>query len=178
MPLELLVDVEDTTGTDVALGALDVLQERLDGDETLHGRFARLVQALLPLVLTRARAVRHRWQHCFRLVVAGRTEEVHELRPTLVRLTERRLEHLKWAQRLAAHAGTLTGKEVPGARDLSLAIADLERFQAEVLARWHSLEDLEDVVADLYPLNNARLAELSKDCQPPQSWYEQTDKPF
>src|SRR5258708_2127013 len=88
MPLEALLGVEDTTGVDVAIDALEALEARLDGDLPSRDCFARLVQRIVPLVLEQARVPRQRWRRCFQLVVANQAEQVHALRPALVSATE------------------------------------------------------------------------------------------
>jgi hypothetical protein len=53
-----------------------------------------------------------------------------------------------------------------------------ERFKADVLDRWQTADDLEDLAARDYPLTTADLDRIGPQRRPPESYYAEESKPF
>jgi uncharacterized phage-associated protein len=66
-------------------------------------------------------------------------------------------------------------KEVDGLRK---RLATLEAFRDKEIDPSLTVEELEDLIAQNYPLSEKRLAEYAREHKPPQAWYEETSKPF
>ena len=139
--------------------------------------FARLAEDALAFALEFAARLRPRWEEYRRAGWAGRAEEVHALRPGLLRTFESRLHHLTQAIRIASIAAVLTGREVPGSERLPGAIQELNALEEEVFARWHTLEDLQEMLVETFPFSAEQFDGLAAHHRPPQEWYEQGAEP-
>ena len=58
------------------------------------------------------------------------------------------------------------------------AADELRRLRAEIFDRWHTPEDLEDLLAASFPLSNEQLTAIAEKHRPPPEWYEEEGKPF
>jgi hypothetical protein len=157
---------------------VESLEEQASAYERLLRVFAREVGRLATALASSAEEFASAWQRCVRLVAAGETERVQATREWLSAGVQDRLDLLKRVHRLAvlgrqhAHNGALD-PEV-----LAQAIAGLERLKEQVLDRWQTTEDLEDLAARDYPLTTADLERIGPGRQPPASWYAEESQPF
>src|SRR5262245_40875678 len=170
----MTLDLLEPTSLEVAIEALGALESKLDDDRAAHEVLDRLVRLAVPRIVSVAAPRVHQvWQACLRATAVGRADEAHAFRPLLGRMTSKALWSLREAHRVASAVSASSGQEVLGSGDLPGAIAELEKLKSAVLDRWETVEDLQRIVVEQYPLNNARLAELGKTRRPPQSWYEE-----
>jgi hypothetical protein len=141
-------------------------------------QFARLAEDMVSLALNFAARLRPRWEEYRQAGWAGRAEQVHRQRDGLLRNFESRSRHLAQAIRIASIAAVLTGRAVPGSERLTGAIQDLNSLKEEVFARWHTLEDLQEMLVETYPFSAEQFDALAAHHRPPQEWYEQEAEPF
>jgi hypothetical protein len=140
--------------------------------------FALEVQAAVRRFLGEKEQFRHGWELLQREVIAGRAAEVHQARERFVAAFRKRAELLRHACELLRFASRVSGQEMPQTEELLAEAADLEQKRALLESRWHTPEDLEDLVAESYPLPAARLKAIAARNPPPQSWYDEECRPF
>ena len=172
MTLDVLTD--DRQVLDVALGGLNSLLGQLEAFDQLRQLLFAESSRVAPLVVNTLRhACLHRWEEMCRVVASGRGSEVHAERSGIVELVRRDRATLDRVDQLVRLTAQVVGKVVPGAAEISTAIAELERFQTDVLDRWQTLEDLEELAVEHYPLSAAKLEELAVRYPAPQAWYDE-----
>ena len=141
-------------------------------------QFARLAEDVVALALNFGARLRPRREEYRRAGWAGRAEQIHVRRGGLLRSFESRLRHLAQAVRIASVAEVLTGRDVPGSERLPEAILDLEALKEEVFARWHTLEDLQEMLVETYPFTAEQFDAIATQHRPPQEWYEQVEQAY
>jgi len=168
LPVLDIPGVEEA-GFDAAFTALNALAQH----------FSSLAQTVADQAARLPAMTRSTWENLCQTGMAGKTEQVHALRSWLAQQVKRRLEMIRQAQAIAERANAFAGTALTGLPDLERARTDLEVFQREVLSRWQTLENLEDLLAEMYPLSNARLNAVRSTMPPtyPQ-WYAEDSKPF
>ncbi len=75
-------------------------------------------------------------------------------------------------------ASALLSHEITGMDDLRHALAKIERLHARLLARWHTLEDLEDIAAEELAPTAEQVDAVMARHGFPQAWYDEDSKPF
>jgi hypothetical protein len=118
------------------------------------------------------------WRRIVQEVATGETKEVQAARPRLLGAFEKRLGLLKQTHALASWLSKLGRADVPEFDGLLTEIAGMEKLKANVLDRWQTAEDLEDLVARDYPLTSADLDRIGPHRRPPASFYTEQSKPF
>ena len=140
--------------------------------------FSLQVKAVLPVVLGFPEQVRWRWEHLSSAGREGHTAEVQAVRDLFLAGVEVKLRLTEQAQQTAEMVVQLTGEMPPEAAKLPESAQELRRLQAEVFGRWHTREDLEDLLAASFPLSGAKLEALGRKHAAPPAWYCQEGKPF
>ena len=79
---------------------------------------------------------------------------------------------------MASAAAVFTGREIPGAERLPVAMQDLSTLKEEIFGKWNTLEELEQMLVDSYPLSAEQFDVLATKYRPPQEWYLQEGQPF
>lgn len=67
---------------------------------------------------------------------------------------------------------------VVGLEKLSTAATDVEALRSQFFAEWPPREDEAMQLASLHRIAPERLKQIAAHNKPPQSWYEEADKPF
>ena len=75
-------------------------------------------------------------------------------------------------------ASSFLSDEINGLKEMHHAFAKIERLHARLMARWHTLEDLEDIAAEELALTAEQLDEVATRYGFPQAWYDENSKPF
>jgi hypothetical protein len=140
--------------------------------------FAEQTLAIVPVAIRLPERARALWRRLCEAGRAGRASAVHAAREDLQKDFERKLWVIEKARRISQEFSVLTGKALADAEVLKQAEDDLRRLHAEIFGRWQTLEDLEDLLASLYPFTNERLETLEKKYKPPAAWYSEEGKPF
>lgn len=161
---------------------VEALAGKLEGSrraqELLAAQLGEEADLIVELALSHAEQLRRLWQSYCAEGMAGRSAEVHARRGDLLRQFQVRARLLARGRAIADQVFRLTGKQPIGASALPEAAADLERLESSIFTRWKTQEDLEDLLAELFPLPSDRLEELARKYPPPPAWYEQEGKPF
>jgi hypothetical protein len=113
------------------------------------------------------------WRRIIKDIARGQSPAIHAARPSLVETLELRLDHIRSTHRLAASLRGLGREDVPNPDVLLAEIAGLERLKASVFDRWQTLDDLEALAVEYYPLSASRLEALATSHPPPQTWYDE-----
>jgi hypothetical protein len=129
-------------------------------------------------MLGAARQLQEGWELCRREVLAGHAEAVQQLRDRFLGAFEERLAHLREALDLVQFACRVAARELPEAGDLQAEIEALVPLLERVASRWRTREELEDLVAEDFPLPAARLKAIAEQHPPPQAWYDEDFQPF
>lgn len=153
-------------------------EESHRAQELLDAQLGEEADLIVDMALSHAGQMRRLWQSYCAEGMAGRTGEVHARREDFLRQFQARARLVARARTIAESVFRLTGRQPVGAGALPEAAADLERLEASIFTRWKTQEDLEDLLAEMYPLPNSRLEELGQKYQAPTAWYEQEGKPF
>ncbi len=154
------------------------LEDSRRAQELLVAQLGEEAELIVEMALSHAEHLRRLWQSCCVEGIAGRTAEVHARREEFLRQFQVKARLLARGRTIADQVFRLTGKQPIGASALPEAAADLERLESSIFTRWKTQEDLEDMLAEMYPLPNSRLEELGQKYQAPPAWYEQEGKPF
>jgi hypothetical protein len=161
MPANMLLDAPEVQGLHTALGGVNGLADLL----------VRQVEELLALGAATAPVQRQRWRQCCELVYANRASEVQAHRDSLITSFHQILDALQRAESVADLVAGLAGRDLRGKEELARAVADLKILDATVYSRWQTMEDLEDLAAQHYPLSQERLKTLAQKYPAPASWY-------
>jgi hypothetical protein len=127
---------------------------------------------ILPHILQLPGRVQQLWGKLCAAGWAGEAEQVHSIRGFFLSDIEGKLRLTEQACRIAEM------HTLPEVAALRRAEQDLRHFRSEVFGRWHTLEDLQDILAESFPLSDKELAPLEKRYGPPAVWYAQDGKPF
>ena len=180
MPDLMELEQEDLRDIDFVADAFLRVTSSLDPGANPSGlpngfgqQFARLAEDMVALALNFAARLRPRWEEYRHAGWAGRAEQIHTRRDGFLRSFESRSRHLAQAIRIASIAAVLTGGEVPGSERLPAAIRELEALKEEVFAKWHTLEDLQEMLVETYPFTAEQFDALATHHRAPQEWYEQ-----
>ena len=118
-------------------------------------------------------AFENAWQRIAKDVARGRAPEIHDGRSSFVEAFELRLNQIRGAHRLASSLRSLDREDVPDPDVLLTEIAGLERLKVNVIDRWRTVDDLEELAVEHYPLSASRLEALAASHPPPQAWFEE-----
>ncbi len=117
--------------------------------------------------------LRQLWKQTCEVVYSGRAEEAHARRPQVERELRHSLLLLTRVCRQLEECERLGAGAPPG--DIRKQLAELERFEARVLAPWKTVEDLEDLAAQDFPLSGAQLEAVAKRHPAPAEWLRQDE---
>jgi len=134
--------------------------------------------AILPHVLQLPGRVHQLWAKLCAAGWDGDAEQVHSLRDFLLGDVDGKLRLTEQACRIVELHLLLTGVTTPAVEELRRVAQELRRFRSELFDRWHTLEDLEEILAESFPLGDKELTSREKSYAPPAAWYAQDDKPF
>jgi hypothetical protein len=171
MPEDLLLELE----------AAPPVAESLKNIEDLRSEGMRhALQVTLAVVGMRGSALlfENVWRRIIMHVAQGQTTQMQAARPQLLTAFDKRLAQLKDTHALAVWLRKLGSADIPDPDVLLPEIAGLERLQANVLDRWQTPDDLEDLAARDYPLTTSDLDRIGPQRRPPASWYAEESKPF
>jgi hypothetical protein len=176
IPALELPQMDEGLALEAILSSLEAVSRQL---ESLASPFALLTRNAMRLATQAPEATRRDWAVLCWAGWHGRAPEVHNMRDPLLQRVNRRLELIRLVRRVKDQAPDWVPDPVRASQELDQALADMEAFQASVLSRWGTLEDLEDLLAETYPASNAQLAEVRKTLPSfhPQ-WYAEDSKPF
>ncbi len=122
--------------------------------------------------------IKERWKQLCAEGWAGKTEEVHALRAPIAEMIASKRQSMAKVRELVDLLQRRTGVRLSERTLLDQAEQFVDQFQNDVLDRWHSLEDLEDMLAASYPLSNDRLKAMASKHAPPASWFDEQSNPF
>jgi len=111
------------------------------------------------------------WGDLCASVIDGRTSEAQEERAQFDARVTMAVSLAKRAKRSADLAAKF-GENIPRAEELQDVITQLSRFQDSVLSRWHSAEDLEDLVAEQTAPSAAEFDAVAQRFGPPTEWIQ------
>jgi hypothetical protein len=160
------------------LDEAESIADALSGLDSLLTGYVRLAGGIIPQALRLAQSSRAQWMRCVQEVAAGRGAEVQAARDRLEQRLRKHTEIVRRGVRLVRAANQLAEQHLPGSESLDEALKELEHLQTEVLDRWRTLGDLEDLAVAWYPLPAAKLEQLAPRYAPPRSWYDEEGKPF
>ena len=183
MPDLLELEQEDLREFDNVADALLRVGSSLDIDppsapKGFGEKFARLAEETVAFSIGLAARLRPRWELYKQAGWKGQVEQVHARRRDLLRSFEARLRQFAQAIRMASSAASLTSREVPGSERLPAAIQELTALKEEVFGKWNTLEDLEQILVETYPLSAEQFDSLAMKYCPPAEWYQQEEQPF
>jgi len=187
MTLDLFQEAsQEAQAAESTLG--QVLQTAIQAGEAIspgHPDIAILTRLLVdqsnavrPHILQFPGRVRQLWGKLCAAGWTGEAVQVHSIRSFFLGDIEGKLRLTEQACRIAEMHSLLSGVTLPEREALRRAEHDLRRFRSEVFDRWQTLEDLEDILAESFPLSEKELAPLEKRYAPPTDWYAQDGKQF
>ncbi len=153
----------------------EAVHERNGGQNTAD--LLKLLEQMVQVFENWPASFRSFFQSCARDLRPEQVPQFHELRSQLhERVAEARAQCRRWLDLCQAQ------RSVPGINVLTerfrTGLGGLDKLESEFFERWNTLEDLEDLLAAHFPLSNEQLKKLAEKHKPPQSWYDETDKPF
>jgi hypothetical protein len=111
------------------------------------------------------------WQRIVLAVADGQTEDAQATREQALASLERALGELLRVRDLA----DLLRMESPGATpnpdELNEEIEGLKKLKTDVFDRWHTVEDLERLAVEHYPLTHEQIKQFAATHSPPPEWY-------
>jgi hypothetical protein len=115
----------------------------------------------------------------WRAYLESDARQVHELRSAFFFALDRDIELIRTILQILPQATQLAGASFPNSERLPSIRKELEDFREILDERWQTLEDVEAMIAsEKIALTEDRLRELAVKYPPPQSWFEETEKPF
>ena len=163
---------------------LDVLEfgekwrTQAPASDSLLELFKREVKCLIPSLTASLDRIFLAWDQLSVAGRSGRTSEVDAARNQLQASVQLKLRLAERALTYCEILHVQTGETLAERKDLVRSYEKLQRFKTEVLDRWQSLEDLEEILVENFPLSAERLEKTAANCQPPASWYQEQGKPF
>jgi len=172
---------DETRPLELALQAWEAIANQLEASVRTREQLVQLSKQpsfVIDAALVFPEEMRRTWEELCRAGMAGKAADVHAAREGLLHRFEARLHLVDRVAAVAKMVTALTGLEMPGLERLPQAAAELVRLKESIFARWETLEDLEDMLAERFPLPNAKLEVLGRQYRPPQAWFDQEGKPF
>jgi hypothetical protein len=158
---------------DAALDVSEDLARQIEHANDQRKLLANTVRQSTRTVLHYPAQVRRIWAGLCAAGWSGRAEEIQQHRARFLKLFENLVSLIARVRNLAARAAELAGGAIAGVDQLAQAADELERLRAEIFERWNTLEDLESLLAETFPLPRERLEALAAHHPPPQSWYDE-----
>lgn len=112
------------------------------------------------------------WRRMVLEVAKGRTAEMQAARPRLLSAFEQRFHLLKQTLALTGWLSKLNGTDAPDSSVLAPEIEGMERLKTRVFDRWQTVDDLEKLAVEHYPLSQSRLQQIAGVHAPPPEWYQ------
>jgi hypothetical protein len=155
--------------------ALDV--KELDGIAAQLEATNQRVRALTDWAIRAPGLVRSQWIQLVNYGIDGHVAEVQQVRDRFCSDVQRRIKYVEQIYLLAKISAQGLGQAFPGSELLN-AERELRAIANDICDRWHTVEDLEDLLVKYFPLSEQELADIVKRNPPPAAWYEQSEKPF
>ncbi len=135
-------------------------------------------QQLVSRALDEPHRLTQMWEQLCELAYIAGAGILQPYRPAIEQSYQFKRENLALAVKLVSRVKNAVGIDLVGADRLPAAAEAIERFRAAVLDKWASLEDLEELLVESFPLSSADLKIVAAKSPPPQSWYDETDDLF
>jgi flagellar biosynthesis regulator FlaF len=174
----LLLKVAERRGFSRALAqmrpdALDALGQLQQEVEAAQKRLAEALRRLTKTTIDGFNLTKALWSAYCDAVIQGDTKEVQELRAEFASQVENDLKDVEEALASLREARDNLAFGSDEEAQLLLARAEIEALQKQVLNRWQTVEDLEDVVAEWTAPTAEQLDAVARKYGPPTAWFEQ-----